>query len=52
MEGFELDVEEKLKRRRKTAADQTDAERWEEIYRLLFPGQSVPSPCKPLAVIS
>ncbi|KAH6708791.1 hypothetical protein BKA61DRAFT_678648 [Leptodontidium sp. MPI-SDFR-AT-0119] len=44
VEGFELDVEEKLKRRRKTAADQTDAERWEEIYRLLFPGQSVPSP--------
>jgi hypothetical protein len=46
VEGFELDVEAKLKRRRKSTRDQTDAERWEEIYRLLFPGEDVPSPCK------
>jgi hypothetical protein len=51
VEGFELDVEEKIRSRRKTAADQTDAERWEEIYRLLFPGESVPLPCKPLTII-
>jgi hypothetical protein len=47
VEGFDLDVEAKLKRRRKTTRDQTDFERWEEIYRLLFPAEEVPSPCKP-----
>jgi hypothetical protein len=47
VEGFDLDVEAKLKRRRKTTPDQTDTERWGEIYRLLFPGEDIPSPCKP-----
>jgi hypothetical protein len=47
VEGFDLDVEAKLKRRRKTTPDQTDTERWEEIYRLLFPGEDIPFPCKP-----
>lgn len=46
VEGFELDVEAKLKRRRKATRDETEVERWEGIYRLLFPGEAVPSPCK------
>jgi hypothetical protein len=46
IEGFELDVEAKLKRRRKATRDETDVERWEGIYRLLFPGEDVPFPCK------
>jgi hypothetical protein len=37
VEGFELDVEAKLKRRRKATRDETDVERWEGIYSLLFP---------------
>jgi hypothetical protein len=50
VEGFELDVEAKLKRRRKATRDQTDAERWEAIYALLFPGERIPSPCKQLGL--
>ena len=52
IEGFELDVEAKLKRRRKATRDQTDAERWEAIYSLLFPGEIIPSPCKCLPLES
>jgi hypothetical protein len=46
VEGFDLDIEAKLKRRRKATRDQTDAERWEAIYALLFSGAKIPSPCK------
>lgn len=46
-EGFDLDVEAKL--RRKSTRGQSDLERWEAIYRLLFPGEVVPSPCKSIA---
>jgi hypothetical protein len=45
-------VEAKLKRRRKATRDQTDAERWETIYALLFPGEIIPSPCKQLTLES
>jgi hypothetical protein len=49
VEGFELDVEAKLKRRRKATRDETGVERWEAIYKLLFPDESVPSSCKQMS---
>jgi hypothetical protein len=48
IEGFELDVKAKLRRRQKVTRDHTDIERWKAIYMLLFPGEDVPSPCKSL----
>jgi len=35
-----------LKSKAKPYANQKDTDRWKEIFRLLFPGESVPSPCK------
>ena len=47
-EGFDLDVEAKL--RRKSTRGQTDLERWEAIYCLLFPGEVIPPPCKSISL--
>ncbi|CAG8978418.1 hypothetical protein HYALB_00013107 [Hymenoscyphus albidus] len=43
-EGITSSMEKKLRSRRKTHATQTQEETWEEIYRMLFPLDSVPSP--------
>lgn len=45
-EGITQGVEEALRSRKKTHPGQTEKERWEEVYRILFPGEKVPSPCK------
>jgi hypothetical protein len=36
---------EKLRSRKKAYKGQTEEERWEEIYKLLFPDEIAPSPC-------
>lgn len=49
VEGFELDVEEQLRRRKKSSRDQPVESRWAEIYLLLFPNDdpdNIPSPCE------
>jgi len=49
IEGFELDVEEQLRRRKKSSRDQPVESRWTEIYLLLFPNDDpddMPSPCE------
>lgn len=46
MEGITSDIEKQLKSRKKTHRDQSGAERWQEMYRILFPMEEVPSPCK------
>lgn len=38
--------EKQLKSRKHTTRRQTDEEKWRDIYRLLFPNQEIPSPCK------
>ncbi|PMD53503.1 uncharacterized protein K444DRAFT_541329 [Hyaloscypha bicolor E] len=43
-EGITADVEKQLKSRKKTSAGQSEADRWREIYQILFPGEPVPSP--------
>jgi hypothetical protein len=43
-DGVTADVVDKL--RNKKTGQRTEAQRWEDIYRLLFPGALVPSPCK------
>lgn len=44
-EGVTADIEKKLRSRKKSYPQQTEADRWEEIYRMLFSTEIVPSPC-------
>ncbi|KAM3087035.1 protein phosphatase regulator [Clarireedia jacksonii] len=43
-EGITGNIEKKLRSRKKTYRGQTETERWQEIYRILFPEEGVPSP--------
>jgi len=44
--------EKQLKSKRYATRYQTEEEKWREVYRLLFPGEPVPSPCKSAVIIS
>jgi hypothetical protein len=44
--GLAPETERKLRSRKKAHRDQTDEDRWKEMYRILFPNEDVPSPCK------
>jgi hypothetical protein len=46
MEGITSNIEKHLRSRKKTYRHQTEENRWAEIYRLLFPGENIPSPCE------
>jgi hypothetical protein len=46
VEGIDRKLEAQLRCRKKTFAGQTQADRWKEMYQILFPGEVVPSPCK------
>ncbi|KAH8810060.1 hypothetical protein F5882DRAFT_282327 [Hyaloscypha sp. PMI_1271] len=43
-EGVTAEIEKKLRSRKKTYPYQTEADRWEEIYRMLFSTPIIPSP--------
>jgi hypothetical protein len=45
-EGITLEVEKRLRSRKKAYPDQSEEDRWKDIYRLLFPNEDVPLPCK------
>jgi len=45
-QGVTEGIEKKLRCRKKAHRNQTEAERWIEIYQILFPTALVPSPCK------
>lgn len=45
-DGITSDVERLLRSRKKSRRSQSDVERWKEMYRLLFPNEDLPSPCK------
>lgn len=47
-DGLTPETERALRRRAKSSPDQTEAERWKNIYKLLFPTHDVPSPSKAL----
>lgn len=49
LDGFTKEQEELLRSRRRTRPDNSPADKWREMYMLLFPGDdidSIPSPCK------
>jgi hypothetical protein len=46
IDGVTTEIFEKLRSKKKAQKDQTEADRWKDIYKLLFPNEMVPSPCK------
>lgn len=44
-DGLTSDIVERLKSKKKSEKNQSDGDRWKEIYRLLFPHEIVPNPC-------
>jgi hypothetical protein len=46
VEGITDRLKEQLQCRKKLYPGQTEAEKWQQMYRLLFPNEIVPSPCK------
>jgi hypothetical protein len=45
VEGITDRLHKQLRCRKKLYANQTEAERWQQVYQLLFPNEIVPSPC-------
>jgi hypothetical protein len=45
-EGFTTTVRKHLRSRKKPNIAQNEDERWRQMYRILFEGEDVPSPCK------
>lgn len=45
-DGITNEMVEKLRSKKKAHRDQSEEDRWKEIYQILFPGEIVPSPCK------
>ncbi|KAG4436548.1 hypothetical protein IFR05_007986 [Cadophora sp. M221] len=43
-DGVTTEIFEKLRSKKKTQRDQTEADRWKDIYKLLFPNEMIPSP--------
>ena len=46
VEGITGGIEKKLRSRKKLHRDQSEVERWQEIYQILFPGEAIPAYCK------
>lgn len=45
-DGITVEQVMQLRSRKKSTREQSDEDRWRDIYRLLFPDEQVPSPCK------
>jgi hypothetical protein len=46
VDGITTEIFEKLRSKKKAQRNQTEADRWKDIFRLLFPGEIIPSPCE------
>jgi hypothetical protein len=44
-EGITVNIEKRLKSRKKTYRHQTEVDRWKEMYQIIFPREDIPSPC-------
>jgi len=49
-EGLTVEAERKIRIRKKLHPGQTEEDRWREIYKLLFPTEEIPSPCKSIPI--
>jgi hypothetical protein len=45
-EGLSAEQERRLRSRKKSGRDQSDDDRWRDMYKLLFPYEEVLSPCQ------
>jgi hypothetical protein len=45
-EGITPEHEKRLRSRKKTSPNQSECDRWRDIFKLLFPNEEIPSPCK------
>ncbi|KAM5368024.1 hypothetical protein ACJZ2D_009738 [Fusarium nematophilum] len=45
-EGINKEQAELLKKRKKNSSAKTEEDRWNEVYKILFPNEAVPSPCE------
>ena len=45
VDGITNKIKERLQSRKKAYPGQTEANRWGEVYQVLFPNEEVPSPC-------
>ena len=52
LEGITPENEKRLKSKKKSHPNQTDEDRWRDIYRLLFPHEDVPCPCQQLFLLT
>jgi len=50
-DGLTPEIGRKLRSKKKAHLNQSDEDRWRDIYRLLFPDEDVPSPCKTFLVL-
>jgi hypothetical protein len=46
VEGITSQQLEKLKSKKRACSDQTEEDRWREVYRICFPEEIVPTPCR------
>ncbi len=46
MDGITMRLKQQIQSRKKTDPNQTEAEKWQQIYRMLFLEESAPDPCK------
>ena len=44
-DGMNRKMKDQIQCRRKPHPGQTDGEKWEQIYKILFPNEAVPDPC-------
>ena len=49
VDGINRKMKTQLKSRKKAFPGQTEANRWKEMYKTIFPDEEPPSPCKMLS---
>jgi hypothetical protein len=45
VEGITTDIEKRLKSRKRPWPNQSEEDRWREVYQILFADEEIPSPC-------
>lgn len=52
VDGMTRKMKDQIQCRKKPYPGQTDVEKWEQIYQILFPNKAVPDPCMSLFSLS
>jgi hypothetical protein len=46
VDGITRKLKQQIQSRKRAHPEQTEAEKWQQIYRMLFPGETAPDPCE------